>query len=234
MGPPMTMLSETELRLCRGLNKRRWNLDLETILAARPLATIVGEGPGKNTRTDCPMFPFPKTSSGWRLWKLSGLELTEYLASFRRVNLTVSPEWNQEEAVANAKALRAEAESTGTPLILLGARVSGAFSHDHEAFTWASEHMGGVYPDSIRIPHPSGRSPAYNNKEAQGLATKVLREALARGRYPRFERRPDEALRCGLMLSAHPRAEFQSMAFVVTCPGDLGSGRHLVLPWGPT
>ena len=231
----MTILSATELTLCRMLNRRRWGLDIEAILAARPLAVIVGEGPGKNTRVDCPMYPFPKGSSGWRLWKMSGLDLTEYLATFRRVNLTTSPTWNQEEAVAMARVLRSDAEVAGTPLVLLGSRVAAAFGHDLEPFTWAtSTHlMEGAYPDTVRIPHPSGRSPIYNSKEAQAKAAGVLRDALVKGRYPRFDRRRDEAMPCGMLLSAHPRAEHQSIAFVLTCPGDLAQGRHLVLPWGP-
>lgn len=157
--------------------------DLRAVFAAPPRrALIVGEAPGERTRTDCPLFPWPRESGGGRLLAISGMTPRDFLIAFDRVDLLAAwpgREWNRDAAyraeVAAAYHLE-QAAATGQRLVLCGRRVQRAFG---EPIASAPTHRWHVVRGAsvAAIPHPSGRSPVYNKASERALAARTLREA---------------------------------------------------------
>jgi len=103
------------------------------------------------------LLPYDAGSAGHRLWKMSGMDLKTWLASFERVNLLPGKRWDEREALRCAKKFLARRK--GKPVIALGLQVRKAL-----------EASGGDLRGVVFLPHPSGRSLAYNSPQArQGL-----------------------------------------------------------------
>lgn len=134
-------------------------------------ALILGEAPGTRTSADMPMFPWPLTSAGGRLFQVSGFEIKTYLKTFDRANLLDTTGWNAKRAAQNAREIVKAWQKRR--IVLCGNRVSDAFGYRGPAFTWVD--LFGVR--CVRIPHPSGRNPIYNDTSVGLRTRKTLREA---------------------------------------------------------
>lgn len=166
-------LTATELRLAR-----LW-LGVEmTDVAGPPEGLIVGEAPGPHTSGRLPMFPWPASSAAGRLLKMSGMRPGEYLGRFFRRNLwddfAASEAGGVAEDRERAREIKDWIAATGSVrVLLLGSRVGKAF--DIEPWGAASGAFGSVLVTLRCIPHPSGRSLAYNDPRArQGAQAAVL------------------------------------------------------------
>lgn len=128
--------------------------------------------------------PFPKRSTGWRLWRMMDgvrpIDAKRYMNAFDRRNL-----FGTHEPVGKAErqAIAKDFLSTiplGSTIVLLGTDLqecispilSGAIKrvliHPQviDGFTWRC------------LPHPSGRSPLYNDPVMRNLAGMMLAEVL--------------------------------------------------------
>lgn len=110
-----------------------------------------------------PLLPHHPGSAGHRLWKMSGMDLETWLASFERTNLLPGKKWNDDEAVSAAVKFL-EGRRHGEPVIALGRQVEKALK------TAAVEELENV----IFVPHPSGRSLAYNSAEVRQNLRSIL------------------------------------------------------------
>ena len=141
---------------------------------ARPL--LVGEdNPYCLRDPDMALYPYPDGSAGWRLAvRIMGLPRAEYLRRFDRVNLCAG-RWSAGEARDRAKDL----VSAGTPhrpaIVLLGGKVCRAFDVEFAPFTLLSRTA--LARCAVILPHPSGRSRAWNEPGAFERARAVLRDA---------------------------------------------------------
>lgn len=162
----VTHMSELEKR-CASL----W-FKVDPATVAGPLTgLIVGECPGKNTRSTLPMFPYPANSSGGRLLKMSKLPVGVYLGKIRRRNLIEHHHevWPVHEAEKLAAGIVDELADTGTHVLLLGKRVGVAFGSP--GFFRHTELKGSFYAN---IPHPSGLSREYNNPTKRAAAAVAI------------------------------------------------------------
>lgn len=173
-------LSFTETYMCReklGMTDDELNAHLNT----RPRAVIVGEAPGRSTRDDCAMFPWPPGSAGWRLYGMSGYQTpANYLRHFDRVNLL---QWTDaimsgairgwRGAAAREKAQRilhdlGKFDGDEVRLVLCGARVRDAFGVRAKWFTPVEVNVHPSVPRrwAVTVPHPSGRNRVLNDNPA--------------------------------------------------------------------
>jgi hypothetical protein len=126
------------------------------------------------------LYPLPRNAAGGRLCRVLGMTADRYLEAFERRNLMPhdAGRWSAPAARAAADALL-EAHPTGHALVLLGARVSAAFGVDYASNTFAPRFMQ-VGDRVLRgrrvlvLPHPSGRSRAWNHPDAAALARGAL------------------------------------------------------------
>lgn len=248
------ILSDDERRIIRVLNKRVLNkrvhasgigapIDIEAVMRWPPKAMIVGEGPGNNTWKSCPLFPYPRHSAGWRLWKMSEMEGQEYLRTFERRNILDTPKWDAAQARVNARSIHDSAARAGTPLVLLGARVASAFGHEHDTFMWNFNEVrtgDRIHYDCaplvpmVRIPHPSGRNLQLNTPEAKLKVHHALRQALEIHRAPPFlVLHGDQVCPCGTRVGVHERHPTRPQVLRVLCEGDEARfGGRVVFPQG--
>lgn len=123
-----------------------------------PRPTLVGE---QNPYGDDPhfaLYPAPAGCAGDRLCRLVlGMRRAAYLREFDRVNLCDGP-WSERDAWDRAERLLGEAGAGDRRLILLGAKVCGAFGVPYRPF----QQVDGM----LCLPHPSGRSRAWNAPDA--------------------------------------------------------------------
>ena len=131
----------------------------------------------------------PERSAGGRLCRVVlGLDVAPYLALYARVNLCAQ-RWSAREARERAVSLIAEwdaidaqrraAGSLGeraTPFVLLGRKVSEAFTGSFAPYTAALSGGGAHRRDYAMLPHPSGLNRMWNEPRAVERA----RETLAR------------------------------------------------------
>lgn len=121
------------------------------------------------------LWPDPPGSAGDHLArKILGLGKREYLRRFERENLC-GGEWTIGEARLSAMRLIRR----GLPLILLGSKVCKAFGVDYVPFTHLE--MIATFDGSCEcfvLPHPSGRSRAWNDPEAVRRTRALLAEFL--------------------------------------------------------
>lgn len=184
---------------------------------------IVGEAPGENTSRWFPMFPYPATSAGGRLLKFSAMSAADYLRTFHRVNLMAdfSKKWNEEQAITNAVRLRLTYR--GHPMILLGMRVMEAFgllqrlTLEGRFGVWDRGEHGWL----VGLPHPSGRSHAYNDPETRHLALRTLWKAVRLWHSPTRAggTGPEVCEGCGKFASLHPQIG-PDPHYRLMCPGD--------------
>lgn len=231
----MPKLSELERRLCRiAVRQLGDEVDPDVVEAATPWAILVGEYNPYNPG-DCALWPHPRNSAGHRLWKMTGLELSDYLCTFMRVNLVDEERWSKEAARDGAENLCTIAAQRGIPLVLLGAKVSEAFACEIDYFNWT--HDGLV--SYLRLPHPSGRSPMYNSLEARERCGVELRRATDYGRWPPNIQVPWDmpCPVCKLAAGLHPAHPAEVTLRVMCVGGGIQSGGQsvpyrVVRPWG--
>lgn len=155
---------------------------------------LIGERPPPRAelRNHSPLYPLPPRCAGARLHVLSGLSIGAYLACFDRVNLVPYPgeiewsvgPWPREEARWCALSLVRGGSLRKRRVVLLGARVRDAFDVllRLSVSPKLAEHAR-WYHDAYNdchwglLPHPSGRSRAWNDPELRAAARVFLREA---------------------------------------------------------
>lgn len=151
------------------LEKRCASLWLKPIdpsqIKGPPTGLIVGECPGKSTSSKLAMFPWPKASSGGRLFKMANMPIEIYLGSLRRCNVFYDHQekWWPWSAHENALGIHLGCEPY-TRVVLCGKRVASAFGFDRyfEVGSIPHQQKGGVVL-YCTIPHPSGLNREYNN-----------------------------------------------------------------------
>lgn len=142
----------------------------------RARAVLVGEHNPYSTDPRYCLYPHPPTSAAGRLCRILGLNVRQYLARFDRYNLIAGDErWSA--PLARLRAASIEAAYPDTPLILLGARVADAF--DVNGPPWHCHCVQGGRPRYFLIPHPSGRSRAWNRPDATPRTRDLLAHFLA-------------------------------------------------------
>lgn len=108
-----------------------------------------------------------------------------------RTNL-VRGEWHEAHAAANAAHLWRNENYSKREVILLGDRVHKAFERagapvkDLVPFEWRKTSLLGRI---VRIPHPSGRSRAWNDPAVRKVAAKFFREVVDHSRTYANQRR---------------------------------------------
>jgi hypothetical protein len=136
---------------------------------------LVGEMPGKNTRSALPLFPYPKNSSGGRLLAMSGIPPHLYFARMMRVNLFEHHVdiWNEEQANLNAIEIMKQ-QPKGRRVVLCGRRVGSAFGFTQFFQMGHDEEADAFY---VAIPHPSGLNREYNDPIKRASARIALQWA---------------------------------------------------------
>lgn len=125
-------------------------------LGVRPL--LVGEDNPHGSDPKFALWPSPPGCAGDRLCRsILQMTLRQYVRAFDRTNLCHKT-WSW--PVAREAATKIKAERTG-PLILLGAKVCEAFELSFQPFTSQMSIFGPIR-EIVILPHPSGRSRAWN------------------------------------------------------------------------
>jgi len=94
-------------------------------------------------------------SAGGRLFEMSGMSLKDYLAAFKRVNFIDCPFF-----------------SKGDVVVVLGKTVWGGLGLPSTTRWWTSSDRQGV--KYILVPHPSGKSLAYNDSNNRAALQTLL------------------------------------------------------------
>lgn len=122
---------------------------------------IVGEYNPHGHDGQLALHPFLTGATGARLCWILGMDAHEYLKTFARVNLLMTPAWSRRLAREEANQL------THRRRILLGARVAEAHGLRFKPFTvWHSRREGHRAFDALILPHPSGRCRIWNDPVA--------------------------------------------------------------------
>lgn len=145
------------------------------------------------------LYPHPPGCAGWNLHRKmdqamepeGGFPRHEYVDIFDRVNL-VRGDWNDGKAVAKAaQYLKDAAKEDGVGrrnVVLLGSkvvrsfRVAGADMEQYEQFRWRCPPIQRPLYMWARIPHPSGRSRAWNDPAVRDEATAFFRNLVTLAR----------------------------------------------------
>lgn len=142
---------------------------------------LIGQAPGPNTNPELPLYPRPRRSGGGRLWALTGLTTSEYLAAFHRMNLLRTfpgrskrdDRWPAREARIAARA--AEPLLEGRTVVFVGRNVASAF--EYAELPWFSWSFNEQYRYRlVVVPHPSGRNHWYN-RESNRLISQAFWES---------------------------------------------------------
>lgn len=150
------------------LEKRCASLWLKPIdpskVKSQPSGLIVGECPGKSTNSRLPMFPWPKASSGGRLFAMANLPIEIYLGELERRNLFYKhqPTWYPWSAHEAAHGIHL-GRKVGDRVVLCGKRVAAAFGFEKYFEVAQIPKEGGGFVYYCTIPHPSGLNREYNN-----------------------------------------------------------------------
>lgn len=127
----------------------------------------------------------PKSAAGFRLQsKILGVDARRWYLPIWRTNLCVGS-WDRDEAKARAESLLA-VPSPWSVVVLLGRKVADAFDRacavvppNFEQATRVT--LGGALGQTlVSLPHPSGRSTAWNDRENVARARAVM-ATVARG-----------------------------------------------------
>ena len=142
---------------------------------------MIGQAPGPKTSPNYPLFPFPPTSAGGKLHKLTGLSLEDYFKKYERTNLLrdfpgATPgggdRWPLQEARAAARALVPSLK--GRRVLFIGRNVSrafmygGGFEYFHLYYQEEDDFTFAI------VPHTSGVSRFYNDPVNVASAQKFL------------------------------------------------------------
>lgn len=131
---------------------------------------LVGEANPYGGDPDYALYPYPRGCAGHRLCeKIMGLTDREYLDRFERVNLCAT-RWRIKEA--RLRSAEIEQSHQGGVVVMLGARVTGAFGFSFRPFT---QYVG--FLRYVTLPHPSGLSRLWNAPGSYERARDVLRVA---------------------------------------------------------
>ncbi len=128
------------------------------------------------------LYPLPPNASGGRLARILGLSARDYLRAFDRMNLC-SGAWDEYRARARALTVMSDAAGGCWPegVVLLGARVCGAFGLPYEPFRVTELLDAGRF---AVLPHPSGLCRKWGEPDAVERARytlAVLRTAPQKG-----------------------------------------------------
>lgn len=148
----------------------------------RPAGLLVGEQPRPGGNPKLPLWPWPRTSAGGRLFEMSRMPLTDYLRLLARTNVAHRPvaRWNSDGARQRGlELLRMLPE--GTRVVACGARARDALGIGE---FWTPQHafLDGSDVRMVAIPHPSGRCREYNQPGAAERAGRWVRWAARLGR----------------------------------------------------
>lgn len=138
---------------------------------------LIGEANPYGADPSFALYPRPERASGHRLCTLvMGLRETEYLRNFDRVNLC--PEkWSAPTSRFSAQRIMA---GDHQKIVLLGAKVTGAFGFKFEPFTMIEPHAPETVPNGktyVILPHPSGLNRMWGKPGAYDQARQILRAA---------------------------------------------------------
>lgn len=124
------------------------------------------DGQSEEDRRKYALYPAPDWSAGARLCHVLGLGRADYLRRFERRDLLAALPWSVPAARKAARGIL-KGCGEGDRLILLGAKVAQAFSVNFDMNApFAAQRVQVVGPlphDCLVLPHPSGRSPAWND-----------------------------------------------------------------------
>lgn len=136
----------------------------------RPL--LVGEDNPYSLDPRFALYPHPRNSAGGRLcFDVMRLSIKDYIRGFERVNLCERQRWDDREARESFVRIWDMPDRT---IILLGAKVCGAFGLRYEPFKVISECFRHKV---IILPHPSGRNRVWNEPGASNRAESILVQA---------------------------------------------------------
>lgn len=156
-----------------------------------PNIILVGEDNPHSIAPRHALYPLPVGSAGGRLCRLiMEMDPKTYIRRFQRVNLCGSGRWSAASAREHADIIRLAAWDNHSTLVLLGAKVCHAFGIHYAPFTSTSDGRSGTFgkltqgiggcapmPAHVILPHPSGRSRAWNEPDALERARSTLRDA---------------------------------------------------------
>ena len=149
----------------------------------RPVGLLVGEQPPAGGNPRLPLWSWPKNCAGARLFRMSGMSVDDYLTRLARVNLHFGPttQWCAGWARSRAEDLLASLPAAGTRVVACGVRARDAFGLA-EWFTPADAAQGDLavpedFAQVVAVPHPSGRSRAYNDQAARDECGRWVRWA---------------------------------------------------------
>lgn len=145
-----------------------------------PRGLLVGEQPKPGGNPKLPLWPYPPRSSGDRLYRMSEMDLPEYLTKLARVNLSrdVVARWNPRWARERAQQIRSTLPE-GARVVACGARARDAFGLP-DFFEYRAYDPDGVR--IVAIPHPSGRNQEYDDPAVVRRAGRWVRWAAGRMR----------------------------------------------------
>lgn len=139
---------------------------------ARP-PVLVGEDNPYGGGPQNALLPEPANSAGWRLChKVMQMDERIYKTVFLRYNLCAR-KWNIAEAKRRARGL--SDLYADNHMILLGAKVSGAFGLIYRPFNVSTEAGGRKI---LILPHPSGRCRVWGEPGAYDAALRLVKEVL--------------------------------------------------------
>lgn len=122
------------------------------------------------------LYPYPKHSSGWRLWQMlpEGTSRSQYLKAFERRNLIRSKKWMNSEARKSAEEMLPLL--AGRLVVVLGSDVRAAFGFQRaEPLSLHSVDLGkGKSMAWVAFPHPSGRNHWFYNENNYAAAAAVI------------------------------------------------------------
>ncbi len=155
---------------------------------------LVGMNNPYNLDPKYALYPHPPQSAGGRLFKMmrevsDGLTMSEYAHIFDRINL-VRGDWSRPHAATEAAVLVRKQGYRDRRVVMLGEEVRAAFGRagaefPHPQFQWAEMSRKGKW---AHIPHPSGRSRAWNSEQVRAEADRFFADLVKAAREAAEER----------------------------------------------
>lgn len=140
---------------------------------------LIGEQNPYSSDPKFALYPLPKGAAGARLMRALDLDPHSYLALFERRNLLGSERWSAPAAREAAARIGGKLQE-GDCAVLLGAKVAAAFGYPYDAhlLPYRDERLG---VSLLVVPHPSGRSRAWNDPSVAPRVRRQVRMMLAGG-----------------------------------------------------
>lgn len=152
---------------------------------------VVGESPARivHPESDGAFFPWPRNSSGFRLWSMSELPLREWFMKIERVNVLDSwpgpdgkkgSHFPKREAKDRAVRMVGDMNMDGRVVVFVGKRTASLFRESlPDPFRFQDRSEGGWW---TWIPHSSGVVRIWNDPENRKRVGFLFSEALERAR----------------------------------------------------